>query len=125
MKANELMLNDWIYSPGKEECGQVRELSQGSVKIYVPQSKDGEACIIDGDPAYFWGIPLTKEIILLNADRFSLKHKDAPIPFGFGNDKFFCVYGRNYKFKVKYIHEVQNFLRVIGFTEEADTFEIN
>ena len=124
MKANELMIGDWICSSETKTNGQVCELSEDLIEINVTLPKDRQACRIDGRPQNFEGIPLTKEIILLNANRFSLKHKDAPIPFGFGNDKFFCVYRRNYKFKVKYIHEVQNFLRVIGFSDEADNFII-
>lgn len=125
MKAKELMLKDWICSPDGE-CGQVCELSQGSVKICVPQSKNGDVLRIDGDPEYFKGIPLTKEIIHLNAVDFTLKYdiRYNPIPFWYEEGRFYCGFFGSYEIEVNYVHEVQNFLRAIGFAEEADTFKI-
>ena len=124
MKINELMIGDWIRSSGTKEKRKVSSINSFRLDIELIEPIKGNFFWHPFIPSAFEGIPLTKEIILLNAERFSLKHKDAPIPFGFGNDKFFCIYGRNYKFKVKYVHEVQNFLRVIGFYDEADDFII-
>lgn len=124
MKVNELMINDWIRSSETKTNGQVCEISEDLIEINVTLPKDRQACWIDGRPQNFEGIPLTKEIILLNADRFSLKYKDAPIPFWFNGDKFFCGCESGYEIEVKYVHEVQNFLRVIGFSNEADDFII-
>ena len=69
-------------------------------------------------------IPLTKEIILSESDRFSQKHKDEPIPFWKDRNNFYCGHLGAFEVEVRYVHEVQNFLRAIGFTEEADNFKI-
>lgn len=124
MKTNELMLNDWIYHRDEQESGQVYEIRKDLIEIDVKLSKRGQACWVVGEPEEFEGIPLTKEIILLNAERFSNFHGDFPIPFWKDGDKFFCgVFGAD-EMEVEYVHEVQSYLRAIGFYYDADKFKI-
>ena len=124
MKINELMIDDWIRSSGTKEKRKVSSINSFRLDIELIEPIKGNFFWHPFIPSAFEGIPLTKEIILLNADRFSLKHKDAPIPFWRDEDKFYCGCNGGYEFEVKYVHEVQNFLRVIGFSDEADDFII-
>lgn len=124
MKINELMIDDWIRSSGTKEKRKVSSINSFRLDIELIEPIKGNFFWHPFIPSAFEGIPLTKEIILLNADRFSLKYEDAPIPFWYDEDKFYCGCNGAYEFEVKYVHEVQNFLRVIGFYDEADDFII-
>ena len=129
------MLGDWIYSKEEDECGQVCELREDFVEIDVELPKTGQACWIDGEPEGFSGIPLTEEILELNGWRCSGDHWDHPdIPYRLivcnAEDKCFLLSIKTLKksllyiSELRYIHEFHNFLRMVGFTDEADDFKI-
>ena len=126
MKINELMIDDWIRSSETKEKGKVSSIKSFRLEIELIDPIKGDFYWCTVMPSNAEGIPLTKEIILLNACRFSLKYntKYNPIPFWCDGDKFFCGCESGYEIEVTYVHEVQNFLRVIGFSDVADDFII-
>ena len=128
MKANELMIGDWVI-PHYEDIGDTPE--QLSVELF--KYKDTESFIEGFDP-----IPLTEEILKENG---LIKDKEYGY-FGEVYGVFHKYYGQqgfqiisgvispNKEFELKlpepiqYVHELQHVLRLCGLNELADSFKV-
>lgn len=119
MNTSELMIGDWIYSPRECSNGRVTGLTKNCISF---ENERNDWFYRESETVN--GIPLTKEIIQLNAVQFSLKYDMSEKPFWYEEDKFYCGFFGAYDIEVKYVHEVQNFLRVIGCRNIADNFII-
>lgn len=114
MKANELIIGDWIYRP---DCfDQVKEIRQNG--IIGLDSARGLIPFLELEP-----IPLIPEILekngfsnkgtlwYLEEDNFELEHNN--------NDSFIWIVGDVYIVaSIKYVHELQHALRLCGITRE-------
>ncbi len=116
------MLGDWVFLSDKGRY-PMRVISIDESTCYLDFDEN------EGDPfdgIYGEGgiapIPLTKEIIWLNNAKWIQNNEIAP--FWYEGESFYCGCFGGYKLEVKYVHEVQNFLRVVGFKEEANKFRI-
>ena len=117
MKAQDLMVGDWIYHKITGENLQITEILSWGVK--VNEYKDAVADSIDIKP-----IPLTPEILEKNG----FVYNDMPFVQGweqFGltlyrgdNDGFLINCGENVAMKINAVHQLQNALRLAGIEKE-------
>lgn len=113
MKANELMIGDWVYfiHTDKFDMYTYREKARITADDFARDS-----CILD---AHYTPIPLTPEILEKNGWKFN----DLPFVQGWeqygitivGN-RITC--GQNVSMKVEYVHELQHALKLCGIEIE-------
>lgn len=122
MKANELMIGDWVYSTFAEHPCKVEGIEWvESGYAYVNISGvDGYKCIESLSP-----IPLTPEILKKNGFRYD----DSPFTQGWCGYGLLIYNGRvtagqNVSMECQYAHRLQHILRLSGVNELADNFKI-
>lgn len=109
MKANELMIGDWV----RDNLTQIPlQVNASCIRQFERQEEQGEN--MSASP-----IPLTYEMLKAN------RHKCMGISkFGFPNiviDTPKCYILKEFS----YVHELQNALRLSGLTDLADNFKVN
>lgn len=119
MEANELMFGDWVYSKKYGRNGHVIGITEHYLTVNL--KKDHSLISMD-EYSEFKPILLTKKIIWLNNMKWIQNNEIAP--FWHEGESFYCGCFGGYELEVKYVHEVQNFLRVVGFKKEANEFRI-
>lgn len=110
MKANELMIGDWVIHDYYKTPIQIKSIPNAE-QIYYP-------------------IPLTAEILEKNA------YPEDGIWYSFG-DFYVAPYGdcfvihihsyddkRDFLCRIHYIHEIQHALRLCGLNDLADNFKV-
>lgn len=117
MKTNELMLGDIILKDGKP--GRVVELYGGEIAdCYEPEPITPEILEANGFESHKWA-----EITLFTKGF----DKDLCIPFyieyGLENNTLFINEGL-VPTPIKYVHQLQNALRLCNLFDEADNFKI-
>lgn len=132
MKANELMLGDWIYHKDEREAGQVYEIREDFIEIDVDLPKEGQACWIDGEPEEFEGIELTENMLLENGWTYNPYDKDWThlntnkiVIEQVLEDGRFVYSVLDDEFTFTYAHELQHIFRLVGLDKMADNFKIN
>lgn len=112
MKANELMINDLV------KCGKrlVR------ISNILSHSASGIE-LVALEP-----ITLTPEILEANGflSNGEFPNKDhIKVCHGIcGNESWYVTFCECYGFDIKYVHELQHILRLVGLTKLADNFKI-
>lgn len=130
MKANELMLNDWVCYDGDTdyECPlRVDGVSCDDVSI------EGEG-FLGGVNGVVVPIPLTEEILKVNGFEIYGHHamlyvnNDMPEEVSIHIDyaESYDINSPDYRLSglCKYVHELQHALRICGLAELADEFRI-
>lgn len=112
MKANELMIGDWVKSRGKVE--RVREVYDG----YICTDS-----FEDSHDYHFDPIPLTPEILEKNGFVYNaIPFVDSWEQFGLalyrGGNGYRINCGINVSLIIDYVHELQNVLRLCGIEKE-------
>lgn len=129
MKAEELMVNDWIYCP--EVNVRVGEIKRERVECYEPHRIGCELCRTEP-------IPLTEEILSANGfvEGEEYQEKVFFVNEKYGIKSYPKKWSMPYKWyltirngdipvaKVDSVHELQRALRVIGLTDKANNFRI-
>ena len=116
MKANELMIGDWINHKITGENLQITEILSWGVK--VNEYKDAVADSIDIQP-----IPLTPEILEKNGFVYNkLPFEQSWQQFGLslylGGNGYRINCGENVSLRIDSVHELQHFLRIAGIDKE-------
>ena len=123
MKANELMIGDWVYLPSimsdDKYPVQVLEIQDDCIKYYV----GGKKMMVNFK--YIEPIPLTPEI--LEKNDFVQNTKDSI----FEHIGCSIIYGKYYRrtegnaldtgdclYPIKYVHQLQHALRLCGIEKE-------
>lgn len=112
MKANELMIGDWVYDNMLKGYGKIEVLTPFAVQ-----------CDIHTDTHhmdFFEPIPLTEEILKANG-------LDPIICCDLSMPKWFMSLrsGNNHvEMPFRYVHELQHALRLCGINNLADDFKI-
>lgn len=137
MKANELMIGDYIqeYGYGQSNAAKVVAIPEDEGLIRLDTKLSGKATI---SLSLVKPIPLTEEILLSNDlvkdMRYGYLKKDNS--FGVfhsydGEEGFSIISGYNekpYTIKlprpIRYVHELQRILRCVGLWDLANTFKI-
>lgn len=125
MKANELMIGDWVYLnywDGKYPQ-QIHGINYNSWRgegyaDWVDTDIDDEASIKNVEP-----IPLTAEILEKNG----FKDEDADLLYTFYDGWNFEIHNKTMLVScgsIWYVHELQHALRLCGLNELADNFQI-
>ena len=125
MKANELMIGDWVRAPknadGDFYAAQVGEIMQGGEHYYCnipgPDGNDSIRCD-DLSP-----VPLTSEILEKNGwIEAVLRHwnieEDFATEKGEDGNAFWWRCGTALVCPLNFVHELQNALRVCGIEKE-------
>lgn len=131
MEAKELMLFDCVFM----DKNYAEEDPIYAKVCYEPyQIKDGEDidlakernCI--GDDTIYRPIPLTPEILGLNGFVFQAAWEEWWLP---ANTDFVLFVGEDYFLlsdisgaNIKYVHQLQHALRLVGLSELADNFKV-
>lgn len=144
MKATDLMIGDWVKIKGHLDYDKVQEIARDeNMQWYI-----SFACSATLFRAYeFEPIPLTPEILEKNGwqsfiptaytccqDHLSIKNEgDIHIEWNWedGTLSVWVSYSEdeegtnpNLKASVRYVHELQDALRLVGLNELADNFKI-
>lgn len=125
MKANELMIGDWVRSPknadGDFYAAQVCEIMQGEEHYYCnipgPDGNDSIRC------DYLSPIPLTREILEKNGWKEAvLRHwnieEDFALEKGEDGNMFWFLRGVSLVCSLNFVHELQHALRLCGVEKE-------
>lgn len=123
MKANELMIGDWV------QIKHGRKLQLELDQFFAQGKHEFEGTPID----YFAGfqpIPLTKEILKKNGFKYDsydhcYRKEDFELGIEIGNNGFYESGSQDYFYMVfscVFVHELQHALRVGGLTDFADDF---
>ena len=124
MKAQELMIGDWVKIKGHLDYDKVREITRDeNMQWYI-----SFACSATLFRAYeFEPIPLTSEILEKNG----WKHSNNLMIVGIDDSDFYwseefgVLYKNQYNMcNCKYVHQLQHALRLCGLDELADNFKI-
>jgi len=132
MKANELMLNDWVeFEASTTEFlyGKVIEISER----YVTVDTINDSICIEIDKV--GQIPVTPKILKKNGfERYFEGYYENPKELHISyNDNLGCWYisdshdqymHSDYITSFSAVHELQNILRTLGFNDLADNFKI-
>ena len=121
MKANDLMLGDWVSSRGKKEK--------------VTSIYDGFICtdsFEDSHDYFFEPIPLTAEILMANGFKkgsYVGGYYSELSPFRVycdGKDEcsFSTLFDDEIHFTCSYVHQLQHALRLCGVPDLADNFKV-
>lgn len=115
MKANELMIGDWIYNTQNQQNEQVQEIGSGLVML---------------DHDYLYGfdeilpIPLTMEILEKNGIN---KEMDSSLVFSEDVNRYLVLISNCGKLfwqynlvAINYVHELQHALRLCGIEKEIE-----
>ena len=139
MKANELMIGDWLYSI----IDRYDHIEKKPVKITGIRTEDDE--LLQGNDSDVWyhietyePIPLTKEILEKNGfttygETWYLPNKNVSVSFLMydtiinvkrGDDYFFkkvpCAYRDCAENRHVYVHQLQHALRLCGIEKEIE-----
>lgn len=125
MKANELMIGDWVMLDKSRPLTSKKPTQITLTDMIFIARKKGEEC----EP-----IPLTEEILKVNGFEPLQKMwyiKDTFIGVDWnGNEIKECRFGEDVLYfghtnhKIKYVHELQHALRLCGMSELADNFKV-
>ena len=124
MKAQELMIGDWVKIKGHLDYDKVREIARDeNMQWYI-----SFACSATLFRAYECEpIPLTTEILENNG----WKHSNNLMIVGiddidfYWSEEFGVLYKNQYNMcNCKYVHHLQHALRLCGLDELADNFKI-
>lgn len=133
MKAEELMIGDWVLYAGLNP-----EIPQGAVRVSCLVRDPHELCVNDKLTTYQFvkPIPLTPEILELNGfskDGSQIHRKkntdyytdyDIIVNPQVGSMCIEGIDGNCNRFSRYYVHELQHALRLCGLTELADNFKV-
>lgn len=136
METNNLMLGDLVYvKPGCQNMPGVGKVCHFTKTIMEVQPLDDEKRVIDAYIDLFEPIELTNDMLVLNGFGKS-ENIDWFWLAGFPFDISKCSYRDTSVYEVsvgnggivrtiKYVHELQNLLRVVGLEELANNFKLN
>ena len=136
MEATNLMLGDLVYiKSGRRLVEGPGKVSQFCKTMMWVRPLDNEKEVIDAYIDLFEPIELTNDMLLLNGFGKS-ENTDWFWLAGFPFDVSRCSYRDPSVYEVsvgnggivrtiKYVHELQNLLRVVGFEELANNFKLN
>lgn len=135
MEANELMLGDWVY---------LSKTHKYSIQVVLLDEDECHLNFIGNEVEPFEGnfgengvqpIPLTREMLLENGfTKFVDGYQNLSYNYMVDNNLVLhisdwedeglkAVIGGKFR-KLKYVHELQHILRLIGLSEMADNFKI-
>ena len=123
MKANELMIGDWIYDNYHQAKAKVNTLTRALLWAAV-EEKDGfyddkQLRYVDVQP-----IPLTAEILERNGielirDTFYFSDKGRPVHIRFADDYIvLSINADHIPMNLRYVHELQHALRLCKIDKE-------
>lgn len=125
MKATELMIGDWVIGKKWRELPfQITRINDGGKFIY---GKTGNSTV---GPVFFdelEPIPLTREILEMNGFTENYRYDDLSYIQSNGAVTGTHINGENGEMEemyFKYVHEVQNALRLCGLNDLADIFKL-
>jgi len=117
MKAEELMIGDWVKISHLNKIGKVYRIDRANGE------GNGFAAVIDGD--YYEGnlepIPLTTEILEKNGFSSNYAEDDLSYAESCGDIIGIHIYGKNGlmdEMYFKYVHQLQQALRLCGIEKE-------
>lgn len=137
MKANELMIEDWVYlntDEGEKLSCKVREIFAHRLIVF---NLKGAVWSNEDTEEWFTPIPLTEEILEKNGIK---KRGDEYVVFGWDGAKQWSVALEDFKphfdfwfitssdrdlnvrGKIRFVHELQHALRFCGLNDLADNF---
>lgn len=130
MKAEELMIGDWVHCITDDVYHKIYRLNIGDRYIadsgLYERESGGVNLLSDVD-----GIPITEKILLLNNINLNYQDPDTlekywllpcnSISIEQDNHKFWIFGG---KVCIKYVHQLQQALRLAGLFEYANNFKI-
>lgn len=120
MKANELMIGDWVYQAlyKDAEIPNKGHVWKAVMVTYLPFDED-------------WAIepiPLTEEILKKNGRLYNggwrryLLHDNMNVSYDLDRHQFEYKYSRIEN--IRYVHQLQHILRLCGLNEIADNFKV-
>ena len=125
MKATELMIGDWVIGKKwREKPFQITRINDGGKFIY------GKTANLTVGPVFFdelEPIPLTREILEMNGFTENYRYDDLSYIQSNGAVTGTHINGENGEMEemyFKYVHEVQNALRLCGLNDLADHFKL-
>ena len=124
MKAEELMIGDWVHCITDDVYYKIDCLNIGDRYIADPGLYERESNDVEG-------IPITEEILLLNDMEASSIEQNTNEKFWLspyssfsivqcGHEFWLC----GYQICIKYVHQLQQALRLAGLFEYANNFKI-
>lgn len=121
MKANELMIGDWVISE-IEEAGRITELGRDWI-VALTYGNNNNA--VTDELRHLQPIPLTSEILKKNG----FCYDDSPFVQGWCGYGLLIYNGRvtagqNVSMVCQYVHQLQHILRLCDKNELADNFKI-
>ena len=122
MKYQVIMIGDWVQINGIPRKIEAIDITDAEVQA------DGEVFYV-GDDRYssgdkIDGVPITCEILEKNEDGIHFIWKRGTLSIWLDDEKYNERRCQNVIIPVKYIHQVQQVLRVIGLDELANNFKI-
>ena len=125
MKVTELMIGDWVTGKKWRELPfQITRINDGGKFIY---GKTGNSTV---GPVFFdelEPIPLTREILEMNGFTENYRYDDLSYIQSNGAVTGTHINGENGEMEemyFKYVHEVQNALRLCNLNDLADNFKL-
>ncbi len=127
MKANELMIGDWVYnSPHSRFPMRVTLIDEGGCYLNF-EGNEGDPFDGDFGENGIQPIPVTEKILAANGIKKVLDYEDVNY-FHFGESsvryskkkKIYNMRGVSFRF----VHEFQYLLRLCGYEDLADNFKI-
>ena len=122
MKCQVIMIGDWVQIndiPHKIEAIDITdaEVQADGEVFYVGEDRYSSGDKIDG-------VPITCEILEKNEDGIHFIWKRGTLSIWLDDEKYNERRCQNAIIPVKYVHQVQQVLRVIGLDELANNFKI-
>ena len=122
MKCQVIMIGDWVQINGIPHKIEAIDIADAEVQadgevFYVGEDRYSSGDKIDG-------VPITCEILEKNEDGIHFIWKRGTLSIWLDDEKYNERRCQNVIIPVKYVHQVQQVLRVIGLDELANNFKI-
>lgn len=122
MKCQVIMIGDWVQINGIPRKVQAIDITDAEIQadgevFYVGEDRYSSGDKIDG-------VPITCEILDKNEDGIHFIWKRGTLSIWLDDEKYNERRCQNVIIPVKYVHQVQQVLRVIGLDELANNFKI-
>ena len=122
MKCQVIMIGDWVQINGIPHKIEAIDITDAEVQadgevFYVGEDRYSSGDKIDG-------VPITCEILEKNEDGIHFIWKRGTLSIWLDDEKYNERRCQNVIIPVKYVHQVQQVLRVIGLDDLANNFKI-
>lgn len=122
MKCQVILIGDWVQINGIPRKIQAIDIADAEIQadgevFYVGEDRYSSGDKIDG-------VPITCEILEKNEDGIHFIWKRGTLSIWLDDEKYNERRCQNVIIPVKYVHQVQQVLRVIGLDELANNFKI-